>query len=112
MAGQVSGLIERIALAVESSPCASFSEFVARVLPLAQADPEAVIVDVEPETEPPGVVIATRGGWLVQVDRTGIRAGKPDPEQSMRRGRPSPRTAVQRKFARPALPPGAPDDRH
>lgn len=104
MAGQVSRLIECIARALESSPCADFDEFAARILPLAQADCDVVIVDVEPDSSPPGVIIATASGWLVLVDRVGIIAGKVDATEPSRGPRPSPRTAVQRKFARPVLP--------
>ena len=103
MGTQVSSLIDRVADVLEQHPCADFGEFVARVLPVAYACQEAVIVDLEPDGDPPGVIIATTGGWLVVVDPEGIRAGKPDPEDFGRRERPSPRAAVQRKFARPVL---------
>jgi hypothetical protein len=103
MSGRVSNLIESIAQALEATPCGSFEEFAARVVPLAQANSDVVIVDVEPEADPPGVIIATASGWLVLVDRAGIVAGKPDPTELARRGRPSPRTAVQRKFSRPVF---------
>jgi hypothetical protein len=102
MNGNVSCLIDRIAAALENHACADFQAFVAQVLPVVQGDRAAVIVDVEPDLDPPSIVIVTADGWLVVVDPHGVRAGKPDPEQSLRRGRPRPSTAVQRRFVRAA----------
>lgn len=107
----VSRLLDRIADALEARPCRDFEDIVDRVLPLAHADAQAVIVDVESDADPPCIIIATVGSWLIQVDCTGIRAGKVDPAGLAYRDRPTPAAAVQRKFARPLLRTGGPTAR-